>query len=260
MKFDVQKFISDELLVTWEDYVGGVFFAVMMVILVVTSQKIDLKHEFVFYASYHNNKMNQLIHFCCIWPLFFTYFVFYTRTTNWTQVSAIIEDFGVHLPDWIQVDFGLVIMLTYCSFYTFLDGFYGMICSLGICINFCAANYFTAHTYNEVIVPTLAPWWSKVLPVSLAEHLVDSSNGVYVATILAHIKLWILQFIGHGAFEGRAPALLDNIAQALFMAPYFVYLEFLFMLGLRQDLWKACEKQINKNIAEFKKQSKKKQK
>lgn len=24
---------------------------------------------------------------------------------------------------------------------------------------------------------------------------------------------WIAQFIGHGAFEGRAPALLDNLLQ-----------------------------------------------
>ncbi|KAI8022755.1 Phenylalanine--tRNA ligase alpha subunit, cytoplasmic [Camellia lanceoleosa] len=33
------------------------------------------------------------------------------------------------------------------------------------------------------------------------------------------------QFIGHGIFEKRAPALLDNLAQAFLMAPYFVFLE-----------------------------------
>jgi len=36
---------------------------------------------------------------------------------------------------------------------------------------------------------------------------------------------WIAQFIGHGVFEGRAPALLDNLVQALFLAPFFVWME-----------------------------------
>lgn len=36
---------------------------------------------------------------------------------------------------------------------------------------------------------------------------------------------WVAQFVGHGVFEGRAPALLDNLFQAFFMAPVFVLLE-----------------------------------
>ena len=48
------------------------------------------------------------------------------------------------------------------------------------------------------------------------------SIGVFVVS-------WILQFIGHGTFEGRAPALLDNLFQAVFLAPLFVWLELLFL-------------------------------
>ena len=40
-----------------------------------------------------------------------------------------------------------------------------------------------------------------------------------------HITGWVLQFIGHGVFEGRAPALLDSLDQALITAPLFVLLE-----------------------------------
>lgn len=47
---------------------------------------------------------------------------------------------------------------------------------------------------------------------------------------------WILQFIGHGKFEGRAPALLDNLVQAFFLAPFFVFFEVMFMLGYRPEL------------------------
>ncbi|XP_052878426.1 2-hydroxy-palmitic acid dioxygenase mpo1-like isoform X2 [Gossypium arboreum] len=36
---------------------------------------------------------------------------------------------------------------------------------------------------------------------------------------------WIGQFIGHGVFEKRAPALLDNLVQAFIMAPFFVLFE-----------------------------------
>lgn len=42
---------------------------------------------------------------------------------------------------------------------------------------------------------------------------------------------WVAQFVGHGVFEGRAPALLDNLVQALFMAPVFVLLEVRGLVG-----------------------------
>ncbi|KAI7978814.1 putative endoplasmic reticulum membrane protein C16E8.02 [Camellia lanceoleosa] len=43
--------------------------------------------------------------------------------------------------------------------------------------------------------------------------------------LAAQLFCWTGQFIGHGIFEKRAPALLDNLAQAFLMAPYFVFLE-----------------------------------
>nr|XP_034914776.1 LOW QUALITY PROTEIN: 2-hydroxy-palmitic acid dioxygenase MPO1-like [Populus alba] len=41
----------------------------------------------------------------------------------------------------------------------------------------------------------------------------------------SQIVCWTGQFIGHGVFEKRAPALLDNLVQAFIMAPFFVLLE-----------------------------------
>lgn len=63
---------------------------------------------------------------------------------------------------------------------------------------------------------------------------------------------WILQFVGHGKFEGRAPALLDNLMQALLLAPLFVWLELLFFFGYRKELQQRVEKQVEKNIAKYK--------
>jgi uncharacterized membrane protein YGL010W len=47
---------------------------------------------------------------------------------------------------------------------------------------------------------------------------------------------WIAQFVGHGRFEGRKPALVDNLVQALFLAPMFVWYEVLFKLGFYKKL------------------------
>ncbi|KAF0928998.1 hypothetical protein E2562_011086 [Oryza meyeriana var. granulata] len=43
--------------------------------------------------------------------------------------------------------------------------------------------------------------------------------------LVAQLFCWTMQFIGHGVFEKRAPALLDNLVQAFLMAPFFVLLE-----------------------------------
>ena len=34
----------------------------------------------------------------------------------------------------------------------------------------------------------------------------------------AHVIGWIAQFIGHGVFEGRKPALMDNLLQGKFIS------------------------------------------
>ena len=70
-----------------------------------------------------------------------------------------------------------------------------------------------------------------------ANHLTTHYNPLATYAALGiHIFSWIIQFIGHGVFEGRAPALLDNLVQAVFLAPFFVWLEFLFMCGYRPEL------------------------
>jgi uncharacterized membrane protein YGL010W len=67
-----------------------------------------------------------------------------------------------------------------------------------------------------------------------------------------HVVSWLLQFVGHGAFEGRAPALLDNLVQALLLAPLFVWMEILFFFGYRPELRARYEASVQKEIAAFK--------
>jgi uncharacterized membrane protein YGL010W len=88
-----------------------------------------------------------------------------------------------------------------------------------------------------------------------ANHL-TSTYGMkanYIA-IGVHVVSWIVQFIGHGVFEGRAPALLDNLVQAIFLAPFFVWLEILFALGYRPELKSRLDQAIEKEVSKFKTQ------
>ncbi|GFZ12117.1 ER membrane protein, putative [Actinidia rufa] len=66
----------------------------------------------------------------------------------------------------------------------------------------------------------LACWVSGSL---LAKHL--GFSLAWKVVLAAQLFCWTGQFIGHGVFEKRAPALLDNLAQAFLMAPFFVLLE-----------------------------------
>jgi len=85
-----------------------------------------------------------------------------------------------------------------------------------------------------------------------ANHLVANhgSSANYLA-IGVHVFAWVAQFIGHGVFEGRAPALLDNLGQALFQAPFFVWLEVLFMFGYRPELKARLDTAIQKDVKKF---------
>ena len=90
-----------------------------------------------------------------------------------------------------------------------------------------------------------------------ANHL-TSTYGMkanYIA-IGVHVASWIAQFIGHGIFEGRAPALLDNLVQALFLAPFFVWLEVLFAFGYRPELKARLDKAVESEIAKHRAQKK----
>jgi uncharacterized membrane protein YGL010W len=61
---------------------------------------------------------------------------------------------------------------------------------------------------------------------------------------MVQLFAWISQFIGHGVYEKRAPALLDNLVQALFLAPLFVWIEVLFMAGYRPELKQRLQEKV----------------
>ena len=97
----------------------------------------------------------------------------------------------------------------------------------------------------------LTPTWLGVVASSLvlvefvgAQHwrvaFGPGSPLAWQSALGLHVFSWLAQFYGHGVHEGRAPALLDNLFQALFLAPLFVLIETLFGLGMLSDFHKEA--------------------
>ncbi|KAJ4416507.1 hypothetical protein N0V82_006702 [Gnomoniopsis sp. IMI 355080] len=179
---------------------------------------LDLERHLVFYGSYHSNSVNVGIHMVCVPIILMTSFLLAAN-------SGIL----IPLPDWLTYEYLPLNMCTIGSliwggFYVLMEPVAGsLLCA--ICIGMAAVNnYF----YSE------DPRTATIV-----------AGGVFTLA-------WILQFVGHGKFEGRAPALLDNLMQALLLAPLFVWLELLFFFGYRRELQARVEKQVEKNIAQFK--------
>jgi uncharacterized membrane protein YGL010W len=56
---------------------------------------------------------------------------------------------------------------------------------------------------------------------------------------------WTLQFVGH-IFEGRRPALVDNLFQSVFIAPIFLCAELFFALGYKPALHDAVQERARR--------------
>ena len=56
---------------------------------------------------------------------------------------------------------------------------------------------------------------------------------------------WIFQLVGH-VFEGRRPALVDNLFQSIFIAPIFLCAELFFALGYKPQLHTAVQQRAQR--------------
>jgi len=180
---------------------------------------LNLEKQLRFYGAYHHNPVNITIHIIFVPILLFTALLFSTYTR---PLIALPEFFQIkHLP----LNLGTIGGIVYTVLYLLLEPVAGALLAPLLLAGTAFTNYLTS-TYGVTAV-----YWAASI----------------------HIFSWIVQFIGHGVFEGRSPALMDNIIQAVFLAPLFVWLEVLFMLGYRPELKARLDKGVEEDIANFKK-------
>ncbi|EZF71074.1 hypothetical protein H105_06704 [Trichophyton soudanense CBS 452.61] len=181
---------------------------------------LDLEKQFLFYGAYHHHPVNVMIHITCVPIIMLCMFLLVGSAGPLFSVPEAISI--QHLPP----NGGTIAAFVYLMLYMLMEPVAGAMLTPLLLSGTAYTNYLLA-AYGQTAV-----YWSLAV------------QGV----------AWILQFVGHGVFEGRAPALLDNLVQAFFLAPFFVWLEVLFYLGYRHELKSRLDAAIAKEVAKFNKQ------
>ncbi|KAL2834726.1 hypothetical protein BJY01DRAFT_252908 [Aspergillus pseudoustus] len=178
---------------------------------------LNLEKQLLFYGAYHNNPINVAIHITCVPILLFTGIAMASNSPVLIKLPEVLQ--FENLP----ANVGTIAAFIYATFYILLEPVAGAIVAPFIIGAAALGNHLLA-AYGM----TANYWFGGIHAVS-----------------------WILQFVGHGAFEGRAPALLDNLVQALLLAPLFVWMEVLFIFGYRPELKARYDASVEKEIAAF---------
>lgn len=161
----------------------------------------DLSGQLALYKSYHWNKVNVAIHLVCIPIIFVT-------------ILAAVSPVNLAGSEHPYVNLSLLTAIIYGAYYIYLDYRVGIPTALAI-----FALTFYIKSYVLLLTPAELTHFRNVM-------------------LLIHVGSWLAQFYGHGVHEKRAPALLDNLVQALVLAPYFVVFEGAFFFGCRRGLEK----------------------
>ncbi len=140
------------------------------------------------------------------------------KLTHFIGVPAIIVGVMVALA-WARLDFGgtavsaaMVLTAVVLAYYLFLD------LPLGLAmVAVFAALLYLAETIAGLPLKEGAAWF-----------------------LLLFAGGWVVQLLGH-VFEGRKPALVDNLFQ-VFVAPIFLCAEVFFALGYKPALYASVQK------------------
>jgi len=178
---------------------------------------LNLEKQLRFYGAYHHNPINIGIHMIGVPIILWTTFVLFTNSGTLIPLPEYLK-----IP-YLELNAGTIFCLSYCALYILLEPIAGT-------------------AYAALLLAGTA----------YGDHLVTSYGMTANYWAMAGwVGGWVAQLLGHGIFEGRAPALLDNLFQAFFLAPLFVWLEILFALGYRPELKSRVDKMIEIDVAKF---------
>ena len=174
------------------------------------------KEFFVSYGKFHNNIVNKLIHIVFIPTIVFCVFGI-GHYYPIADINCVYE----------KLDVGLLMMLILPLVYIYVEPVSGII---------------TTVVFHTMYYFSLQHW-------KVHRDDKDYFQGLSYFWFLVSLKAfsWIMQFLGHGVFERRAPALMSNIFSAL-VAPDFVVIEILYTLGYNKKQIEECQVEIDKDI------------
>lgn len=190
---------------------------------------LDIEKHFAFYGAYHSDPTNIVIHVIFVWPIFFTLLLllaFSSPLCPFPLPSGLLP-----FQQYMVMNLSFVVAAVYALFFASLDRKAGSLAAF-----LCLACWVGSNALAQSLGFSLG--WKVVL--------------------VSQLVCWASQFIGHGVFEGRSPALLDNLYQALLMAPFFVLLEVLqtlFNYEPYPGFQKRVQAEVNANIAAWRAKS-----
>ncbi|KAI8930300.1 hypothetical protein BC831DRAFT_440042 [Entophlyctis helioformis] len=168
----------------------------------------SLDYQLVKYGKFHHNTINKIIHLIFVPTIMFTAMVWLT---------------AIEGPAWkydhiLPANAALILGLAFASYYFILWPLVGLM-AFPLIIDMCYLSNIFAAQDDWAIKPAYA-------------------------ALLIHIVSWAFQIFGHYVFEGRSPAFVQDPVQAIVLAPFFVYIEFLFAIGLFPGTRKRIEGKI----------------
>jgi len=177
----------------------------------------------IYYIFYHHAIVNKIIHFIFV-PMILCSFVMMLNTIP-VKIPVLTD---LYAQVGVTTTVALVAAHVLCLYYLFLDFIVGFILSFEI------AGFIYAGSYMYHTMPA-QQFWAIVLVMNVVS--------------------WAVQFIGHGVFEKRRPALADNVFQ-VFIAPAFVTLEALFWFGYQQEMQDRVEIAVKDRLEKYRNKAK----
>ena len=185
---------------------------------------VDLNFMVYTYGKFHNNKINQIIHIIFVPIILYTWYVQMCIIAPYYEFSFDVPFFGS------KIGFGIVPYFFTLSAYFFIDW---------------------------QVALTVSAWWWPVMILGNAcwmNHADELYWGMSQFRFMGIVNAlsWIAQFIGHGLFEQRAPAILTNLGFAT-LAPFFITFEVMNVcLGFREgETMRKLRSYIEQDIEEY---------
>jgi len=190
----------------------------------------NLVDQLRFYGRYHNNPVNQGIHFVFVPLILWTVAVWlaYTPAFCHCDLASFVPALLAGAAQYLVFNGSFVLLAVYSLYYLTLEHFAGFTWTLFVALPL----WGTAVAFRQVVPQA----WSWAVGV--------------------HVLSWIMQvYFGHMVAEKRKPALLDSFFQSLVLAPLFVWFELLFTLGYRPALYAEVQQLVAQDITEWRTQA-----
>ncbi|CDO74546.1 hypothetical protein BN946_scf184632.g3 [Trametes cinnabarina] len=184
------------------------------------SDLFDVKKQLTFYGAYHNHPVNIAIHTVFVPAILWSSLVMSSRL----PVPSFFPDIHVVFNKYFAFDFDWP--------------------ALWVIANL---------AYYYMLEPTAALLYApEMILIGLSAAAFSRQPDGFKTALAVHVASWLFQFLGHGVAEHRSPALLDNILGALVLAPFFVHLEILFLLGYKPALRDSINQSIEAELVKIK--------